>query len=283
MNKIIEMSENIFSQIRSDFDSLWEVKMRGNTLEIVTPYTSVTNEFVSVYLTHRDNGFVISDGGWVTKHLQEILLNDEWKGRGRYIDAYAKYYHVKTTDKNYTYFYKITDNISLLSAYVYDMVFFSNAVINMFYSEYMLLLQETMPERLFASKVKDILIAKIKQQKEFSISTNKTYKDVGFNAILKKQQSNHLWLGMYITGSTADRYRTTMFKAATGFGFVRDNEALSRFIHISAVIDENATGKDSAKGIKEIQRYMNKFKPQIYNFDEFKAIDNLNQLFSKVS
>ena len=51
MNEIIQNAERVFCNISSDFSSLWKYKLRGETLEIVTPFSTLTGSFISVFLT----------------------------------------------------------------------------------------------------------------------------------------------------------------------------------------------------------------------------------------
>src|SRR4051812_29758525 len=56
--------QHLIPLLRSDFGSLWKCQARGNTIEIITPFSTTTQKFVSVFITAREEELVVSDGGW---------------------------------------------------------------------------------------------------------------------------------------------------------------------------------------------------------------------------
>ena len=97
---------DIFTDIKDSFSSLWKTKQRGNSLEIITPYATTNNKFVSVFLSKQGNDYVVSDGGWLNsgehgtfienkKHISKMMESfDVKKTRGEIID----YYYVKCSN-----------------------------------------------------------------------------------------------------------------------------------------------------------------------------------------
>ena len=45
----------IFTDIKNAFGGLWQTKQRGNSLEIITPYATTNNRFVSVFLSAENS------------------------------------------------------------------------------------------------------------------------------------------------------------------------------------------------------------------------------------
>ena len=62
MNKIISNAAQLFADIKTDFNSLWSFNLRGETLEILTPFSTITGNLISVFLTMREDRFIVSDG-----------------------------------------------------------------------------------------------------------------------------------------------------------------------------------------------------------------------------
>ena len=50
----------IFENIKREFQSLWKMRMRGNTMEITMPVATATDFFVSVFVSRDDKGNHIS-------------------------------------------------------------------------------------------------------------------------------------------------------------------------------------------------------------------------------
>ena len=74
MNKIIQNAEHLFLNISSDFNSLWKYKLRGDTLEIITPFTTMTGSYISIFLTQRDDRFIITDGQRLVHGLMKLEM-----------------------------------------------------------------------------------------------------------------------------------------------------------------------------------------------------------------
>ena len=58
--------QDIFEAIKEAYNSLWHVKVLGESLEIITPMVTTSDSFVSVFVTKRGDEFVITDGGWIS-------------------------------------------------------------------------------------------------------------------------------------------------------------------------------------------------------------------------
>lgn len=50
MNRIIANTEQLFRDIKTDFNSLWSFNLRGETLEILTPFSTMTGNIISVFI-----------------------------------------------------------------------------------------------------------------------------------------------------------------------------------------------------------------------------------------
>jgi len=68
--------DDIYSDVVTSFGQLWSCKHRGNTLEIITPISTLSNKFVSVFVTEREEGFVVTDGGWIDNEYYDCNIRD---------------------------------------------------------------------------------------------------------------------------------------------------------------------------------------------------------------
>lgn len=125
--------ESLFREVERDYAGLWDFKFRGATLEIVTPHSTISDKFVSVFLTERDGIYVISDGGYL--HINEYVENEDIKSNRCYNNAFAhfeRYYKVlRVSDRNgKVIFYTKTANRTLVSSLIHDMASFITGVAN---------------------------------------------------------------------------------------------------------------------------------------------------------
>ena len=65
--------EDIIKIIIASFSSLWKVKKYGKTIEIITPFFTTNDCFVSVFLTEREGYYIITDGGWISENYYKML------------------------------------------------------------------------------------------------------------------------------------------------------------------------------------------------------------------
>jgi hypothetical protein len=291
MNKPIDQNraESVFCEIRDDFSSLWSYKLRGATLEIITPFSTMLGNTISVYLTKRDNRFIISDGMWICKLMSEHEIKEN-KESTIYLNEISQHYGIKTTEKDqagYCFFFKSTTDIKLLSAYIYDLAFFENAALNSIYGAQTFFQNEDSQWQRFSTRVNNVLNDHIlnnsKQNRNFSLEKNRTYTDWRFGAVLCNNSSSHLWFAMYISGSTVGHFSDHICRAIAGFNYVGGRQELKEISHFSIVVDEDSKGYDrNNQTIKATRsQLVDLFHPQIYNLELFRKISDLNDLYQE--
>ena len=120
MNDYLKVLENI----KSCFDQLWSFKMRGEkTIEIITPYSTTSSKFVSLFLTNLDGKFVISDGGLLNAESYDSKVDYDNQCLLKILYHFENYYQIKTmVDKRgYKQYYKTTEKQILIPNIIYDM------------------------------------------------------------------------------------------------------------------------------------------------------------------
>ena len=78
----------IFKEITDAFGALWKCRPVGDSLEITTPFPTSTSMYVTVFLTKRDDAWIVSDGGWVCNEIYNCELPTEEKIYNRVFDFF---------------------------------------------------------------------------------------------------------------------------------------------------------------------------------------------------
>ena len=116
--------EKIYGNVKLCFDKLWSFKLRGEgVLEIITPYSTTSDKFVSLFLTIRNGKFVVSDGGLLNSEAYDSVIDYENQCLLKILYHLEDYYEVKTTQdkKGYKHYYKTTIKEDLIPNLVYEM------------------------------------------------------------------------------------------------------------------------------------------------------------------
>src|SRR5438874_1999954 len=116
----------IIGLIKQDFGTLWQCRNRGTSIEIVTPISTATQKFVSVFITKRENSYIVTDGGWLSNEDHYGLDDvEENSGFDTTVEHFSKAFKISSTKSNEgTFYYKKAAQNSLLSNAVYDMAHF---------------------------------------------------------------------------------------------------------------------------------------------------------------
>src|ERR1043166_5283425 len=123
--------ESIFKTVKDSFCSLWSFKIRGETLELITPYSTTNFKFISIFVTEKNGRFIATDGGWLLngEYDTDISLNDEYFRR--IFDYYSVLYDLQSTEQGETtLYYKTCSKLELLPNLVHDLSVFLSAAIN---------------------------------------------------------------------------------------------------------------------------------------------------------
>ena len=127
-----------YEAIKKDFCHLFQFKAHGDTLELITPLVTITDKFVSVFVTQRGDKLIITDGGWIHQNIydnptesddREIILIA--------LEQYKEYYHIQQTIGNgHKMYFRSIIKSELLSAAVFDVANFIVGVVNSYSLDY---------------------------------------------------------------------------------------------------------------------------------------------------
>lgn len=208
----------IFNRIKSDFCHLFEFKIHGNTLEVITPLATVTNKFVSVFITERKDSLIVTDGGWVEQEIYgHKLLSDHRDIILMVISQFKKHYHIKQTCKDEdVYYFRSVKDLNLLSSAVFDIANFTVGVVNSYSLEY-----KEQKEKEERDKFRSETNAFFKKHYNKGFKINyELARGLRFNGVLTVNNEIHLF--QYITGSTTTYYNNDIRKAIVNFNLLEE-------------------------------------------------------------
>lgn len=124
---------DLYHDVARDYAAMWDFKLRGATQEVITLHSTISNKFVSVFLTERGPDIIVSDGGYL--YVGEYVSNEEIDQSRCYsqtVSNLESYYHVqRVLDRNEKLiFYIKTQARNMVSSLVHDMVSFITGMVN---------------------------------------------------------------------------------------------------------------------------------------------------------
>jgi hypothetical protein len=246
--------KDIFQHLKESFCSLWQFKERGKTLEIITPYSTITSKFISVFITERDGCLIISDGGWVASGQYDTEVNTEDEYFSKLFHTYENYFDIKKTDKNgLSFYYKKAEKEISIPAFLFDMVQFIQGVVGGSIVEF-----EDPKERAEKETFKreaNSYIGNIALHDTIKVNSHlsEDLKSVRFNAIITKRKSR-LTLLNYITGSSVSYFIGSIGKANLNFEIATDSEFSPLVDTKIALINDTTSGYQQDKLYKYLEK-----------------------------
>src|SRR5579871_1223699 len=207
--------QNIYNDIARSFNGLWKYKERGKSLEIISPFVTTSQKFVSVFLTEREGEYIVSDGAWIAEGLYENPFD-------RTIDCFEKIiqHYKNSCGINETYnlnkasvFFKKTSSIISVPSLVLDLCNFVCAIVSISNVEFAD--KEIDNQNRFNQNARNFL-QRLRPKKSWDEWHFNEYLDskreVRPSAILRKKNSNVVLLN-FITGSNYNYFRTNISRA----------------------------------------------------------------------
>lgn len=231
---------DIFKLIKEEFCSLWSYKEKGNTLEIITPLSTTNSKLISVFLTKKEDNYIITDGGWIESGEYGLKPDTEDEIYLRIYDHYCHYYDIKSIIHNSTkYYYKSVDDITLLSSIVYDVSHFMISIIStsqiQFYDE-----KEKSEREHFRAEANSFITSFVNKDKVlFNKELSRDY-NVKFNAIIT--DGGKLKLIRYVTGSATSYFSNSLTKATVDFEIANGSPFNPLIVQRVALLNDAATG-----------------------------------------
>ena len=254
---------DIFKVVKEDFCNLIDYKMRGSTIEILTSISTITDHYVSVFISYKNGVYIVSDGAWLDKQYYDNIISIEDEDIIQRVELqYRNHFGInKTLNKDGTkYNFKTTENPELISSLVYDVSHYVSSVVNSQSVAYQEAKEQSQRQR-FYQEVNGFL----KDMYGGDLSLNETlqnYNDelgtVKFNAIITRPTKIHLV--MYVTGYTPQNFIKDACEATVNFQIASkytQNDTFSR----TAIVNTLANGYTPLK----VNEYLNNLQEQTNN------------------
>ncbi len=135
------MFENIKLRVRQDFGQLCQFKERENTLEVITPFATVNNSFISVFVTQDSPaGYIVSDGAWLDDGHYGLPLQPTGKFFGIAKAHYQKALKIErqqvlVNEPGHDWYFKKPIREDMITAAILDMGMFLSNLINIYDTE----------------------------------------------------------------------------------------------------------------------------------------------------
>jgi len=242
MERLLE----IFNTVKSDFCGLTTYKIRNNSIEIITPFSTLNNKFISVFVKEFKEQIIVSDGGWIDLNYYEVNINDESESIiERVTSYYQQNYQIRTTiDKVGTiFYYKSCKNKEEISSAVFDLSNYILGVVNALGIQYKDEKEEKEKET-FRQEANSFLLANyndnIKLRQALDDFTN-----IKFNAIITN--NSEINLITYVTGSTPYYFENALSKTIVSFEISEKSKYNSYIKERISIINDSANGYQPEK------------------------------------
>lgn len=241
--------DKIFETIKGAYQSLWQVKDYGKTLEIVTPVATMNDMFVSVFVTKRGNDYIVTDGGWINEGLYDCEVpwnNGVFNKIGSF---FADSIQIQTTEAHgKKFYYKRIDCINLLPNIVFDMANFINLIISTSNVQFV----TDRSELSFRKRARGFLRREYGEDIfEFDkpIADNESVK---FNAI--RREINGIKLINFVSGSNSNYFTNSICRSDMNFQMVLPLHDRYNILRTITLLDDS---KKSIIESPQVQTYYN--------------------------
>ncbi|MCW4469123.1 hypothetical protein OGH69_09120 [Flavobacterium sp. MFBS3-15] len=233
---------DIFDDVKKSFHGIWQTKERGKSLEIITPYATTNNRFISVFLTKQDDNYIISDGGWIKSGIYDVIPGDD----ACFLKVFYHYqssFNIKETSSKdgITYFYLKISNAIDIPSKIFDLAIFIQNIVSVSEIDFESKIEKE-TKALFVSKANEYLKSFVNaDQIRFNKPLDPNRREIKFNAIYYKT-NNDLTLLNYVTGSSWSYFSSSIFKANTLYEMAEET-MYKDFIHDKiTLVDTDAVG-----------------------------------------
>lgn len=244
--------KTIFSEITYAFNSLWKCRQRGGSLEIITPFPTSTDMYISVFLTQRGDSWIVSDGGWMHGGMYNCEIPYADKIYDRALSFFMDDYGIKTTpgaEGKGLYYYKGTKNRDLVPNIIFDLANFLSVAVNTSLVEFR---DQTESDR-FSGHAKNFLKSKLSDDR---VTFNAVFSDsvpmARFSAVVRNKKGRGSLIN-FISGRTQNNIRTGFARSNMNFDLLEDSGIGDLVEHKFVLIDDSVTSMASEKLAPMIQ------------------------------
>lgn len=230
----------IFNIIKEEFCGLTTYKLRGKTIEIITPFSTLRNKFVSIFIKQSQDKFVVSDGGWIDLNYYGDKMDDSSEDLiDRITSYYILNYDVKTVnDKSGILYYYKSCSINNIAATAFDLANFIVGVTNALTIQYKDE-QEENEKETFRKQANNFLRVNYEENIRLGHSLD-DLPNINFNAVVHK--NSNLYLISYITGSTPSYFSNSLRRTIVNFEISHKSKYKNVIKEKISLINDEAEG-----------------------------------------
>lgn len=241
--------EEIFRHIKDAFNSLWLIRPRGSSFEIITPFPAAGDKYVSVFITVQNGKYIATDGGWISDGVYNIGADAPELSKifDRALNYFIDDFSILRTmaPSNRIIYFKSTPDARFIPNLVFEVANFVSIVSSMALVPFK---DEIENRNIFRSRTSKFILEKVGPDR---LKTNVAFSDSApsakFNAIVKLPEKKFLLIN-YVTGSTTEYMASSYSKSNIMFDLLHQNKDLSDIK--SRIGNEIVIMDDEAKGYK---------------------------------
>lgn len=239
--------DELFNSIIESYNSLWHVKVLGESLEIVTPMVTTNDNFVSVFVTKRGDDYVVTDGGWISAGYYDCDLNILGSAYNKLFQYYLENYHIQQTEGHgRTMYYKKVREENMVVNCVFELSNFISAVVSGTNIQFV----ADKKEQRFRRTVREFLLT------EFEEGTFKYKQKLIPNSAIEygaiSNFSGHLQLLNIVTGSNIGYYRDSLCRSNFYFEAAQRYTDRFRINKTIALLDDTTPSVYNSLPVKEL-------------------------------
>ncbi len=239
--------ENLFNTIRESYNSLWHVKVLGESLEIITPMVTTNESFVSVFVTKRGDDYVVTDGGWISAGYYEFDLELMGAAYNKLFQYYLENYNIlQTVGYGRTMYYKKVSDRYLVVNAVFELSNFISAIVSGSNIQF----QADKKEIRFRTTVRDYLTRDFGQGSfEFNCGLTES-SSIKYGAI--SHFAGHTQLLNIVTGSNSGYYSNSLCRSDVYFEAARNYSDRYKINKTVALLDDSSPSVFESPQVREL-------------------------------
>ena len=232
--------DSILNIIKHSFGQLWKCRPRGESIEIITPMPTSTDMYVSIFITKRNDAWIVTDGGWINRGIYNCELPLEDSVYSKIYSHFMDEFNISTTDSpsGILFHYKGTRDYSLIPNIVFDLANFISSVVSCACIEYRS--QHDTP--VFKKTVKQFLSERLPSGTNVAYNTSLTgtKNDARFSAIISSTKGK-LSLVNFVSGYSAQYFKAGIYRSSFLFDMAEFSPAKERIRNKIVLVDDSVT------------------------------------------
>lgn len=223
------MNCEILKYVITAFNSLWNCEVVDhNTIRIHTPYASINNKYITLYVKQDNGNFIVSDGGYLYENfLSGDLGTPNIKIFETIVESYVKEFEIELKEALPTkFYYKKTDKLDYLPNCVFEMADFAKNFLSAIYigSDRKIQDEADFEEKKFYKIAKDYISETFTEESQYKLKYNEK---IGFDGRKKMvslvvAKMSTLNCVQFLSGGKPYNYMSRINNAKSDFELLSD-------------------------------------------------------------